>query len=344
MKKMRIIALILALAMCLGVMMSAVAFDAKDGQAKAEILSTLGLFKGTDNGFELDRAPTRLEALIMLIRMTGMENEALYGEWEHPFTDAPSWEGANEYLGYAYENGLANGNSATTFDPNSTATAQVYTTFVLRALGYKDAPEGTVYNNWDRFGRSANLFDNVNTDSFKRGDAAVMSYNALNAKVLDTNKKLSDVLLDKGVYNELTWTRSEILAGKKVTADSKLIDIAAHIYSNTELYTNALMVSEINDDNLSYFLGVDKLDYKEAIAVEPLMSSKAHSVCVIRMKNETAAIGAVKDIREKVDPRKWVCVGVEEDHVHTDRIGNLVVLVMDNDSDTALLNNFKKLK
>ncbi len=344
MKKTKVIAMLMALVMCMTVMLSATAYDAKDGQAKAEILSTLGLFKGTDKGFELDRAPTRLEALIMLIRMTGMENEALYGEWEHPFTDAPTWEGANEYLGYAYENGLAAGNTPTTFDPNSTATAQVYTTFVLRALGYKDAPEGTVYNNWDRFGERENLFDNVNTSSFKRGDAAVMSYNALNAKMLDTDTKLSDVLLDKGVYNELTWTRGEILAGKKVTADSKLIDIAALIYSDTDLYTNALMVSEINDDNLSYFLGVDKLGYEEAIAVEPLMSSRAHSVCVIRMKNETGAIGAVKDIRENVDPRKWVCVGVDQEHVHTDRIGNLVVLIMDNDNDTALLNNFKKLK
>ncbi len=343
MKKMRFIALFLALAMCLGVMLTAVAFDAS-AQTKAEVLSTLGLFKGTDKGFDLDRAPTRLEALIMLIRMTGMENDALYGEWEHPFTDAPTWEGASEYIAYAYENGLTTGKTATTFDPNSTATAQVYTTFMLRALGYEDSANETVYDNWKKLATDAKLLSNVNTDSFMRGDAVIMSYNALDAKVLGEDAKLSDVLLEKGVYNELTWERGEILAGKKVTADSKLIDVAALIYSDTALYTNALMVSEINDENLSYFLGVDELDYKEAIAVEPLMSSKAHSVCVIRMNSESAAKDAVKDIRENVDPRKWVCVGVEDEHVHTDRIGNLVVLIMDNDSDEALLNNFKKLK
>ena len=33
----------------------------------AEKLATIGVFKGTGNGFELDRAPTRLEGLVMLI-------------------------------------------------------------------------------------------------------------------------------------------------------------------------------------------------------------------------------------------------------------------------------------
>ncbi len=41
----------------------------------AECLSDLG-FCRTGNGFELDRAPTRIEGLIMLIRLLGAEEEA----------------------------------------------------------------------------------------------------------------------------------------------------------------------------------------------------------------------------------------------------------------------------
>jgi hypothetical protein len=38
---------------------------------EAEQLQNLGLFKGTNNEFELDRKPTRAEAGVILIRMLG---------------------------------------------------------------------------------------------------------------------------------------------------------------------------------------------------------------------------------------------------------------------------------
>lgn len=37
----------------------------------AEELSAIGVFRGTAGGFELDRAPTRSEAAIMLVRLYG---------------------------------------------------------------------------------------------------------------------------------------------------------------------------------------------------------------------------------------------------------------------------------
>lgn len=37
----------------------------------AEELSAIGVFRGTAGGFELDRAPTRSEAAIMLMRLYG---------------------------------------------------------------------------------------------------------------------------------------------------------------------------------------------------------------------------------------------------------------------------------
>ena len=39
----------------------------------AQALNVMGLFKGTDVGYELERQPTRLETLIMLIRLLGEE-------------------------------------------------------------------------------------------------------------------------------------------------------------------------------------------------------------------------------------------------------------------------------
>lgn len=50
---------------------------------------------------------TRSEAVTMLVRLLGRENEALSGKWETPFTDVPAW--AEPYVGLAYENGLTTG-------------------------------------------------------------------------------------------------------------------------------------------------------------------------------------------------------------------------------------------
>ena len=50
-----------------------------DPQAQAEMLQKLGLFMGTDNGFELDRAMTRAEAAAMLCRFLGGTAEAETG-------------------------------------------------------------------------------------------------------------------------------------------------------------------------------------------------------------------------------------------------------------------------
>ena len=62
-----------------------------DTEAQAQMLCDLGLFRGTENGFELEKLMTRAEAAAMLTRFLGAEQEALAGDWEHPFTDVPQW-------------------------------------------------------------------------------------------------------------------------------------------------------------------------------------------------------------------------------------------------------------
>ncbi len=69
----------------------------------AQSLYELGLFNGTGTNpdgtptFDLDRAPTRQEAIIMLVRLLGKEEEAKAGTWETPFTDVDNW--AKPYVG-----------------------------------------------------------------------------------------------------------------------------------------------------------------------------------------------------------------------------------------------------
>ena len=62
-----------------------------DRNAMAEALQSLSLFRGTGSGigsgYELEKTPTRAEALIMLIRMLGEEKAALACTASQPFMD-----------------------------------------------------------------------------------------------------------------------------------------------------------------------------------------------------------------------------------------------------------------
>jgi hypothetical protein len=169
-------------------------------------LKTLGLFQGVGTNpdgsvnFDLARAPSRTEALVMRIRLLGKDAEANGGSWKHPFTDVPGW--ANEEVGYAYEKGLTKGSSATEFGVG-TASAQMYLTFVLRALGYSDAAGGQF--TWDKpeeLARSAGILpEGVHPEDFLRADVVLISAAALSAKRKDSRETLLDKLIADGAVS-----------------------------------------------------------------------------------------------------------------------------------------------
>lgn len=169
----------------------------------ADRLTDLGLFQGTDSGYELDRAPTRAEAATMLVRLLGAEEEAQALEYTAPYTDLAGWE--KPYVQYLYDNNLTNGTSDTTFSPASTCSAQMYTTFLLRALGYSDAADGDfAYADAIDFGTSVGLVDMANCDTanFLRDHVAAMSLTALNTPVKgDADTKLLEKLVADGAVD-----------------------------------------------------------------------------------------------------------------------------------------------
>lgn len=364
----KIIALLLALVLCMGLCATALAFDADEAEMQADALKVLGLFQGSDKGYELDRAPTRLEALIMLIRLSGKENDALYPwePYETPFTDIPTWEGAAEYIGYAYANGLTDGVTDTTFDPNATATAQMFMAFALRALGY-DAD--AAWENWNTLATEAGLItEGVDLNNFKRGDAVLVSAAALNANVVsamcmncgtsydgaesacpecayEQDGTLGGQLMANGVFNELAHSIYKYTLGNEVTAESTLMDIYGALYANLENgpYLGALWPMPFTSEDAGWIIGVEGLDIVEAYVCEPMMSSLAHSVCLIKMA-EGSDIEATKTaIRENVNPRKWICVSVEPENILVENIGNLILLVMDNTHCHTIADNFLDL-
>lgn len=164
-------------------------------------LKVLGLFKGvSDTNFDLNREPTRVEALVMLIRVLGKEAEALNSNCSHPFTDVPTW--ADKYVGYAYENGLTKGTSATTFGTEN-ANSAMYITFILRALGYSDvAGEDFTWDNPYMLAKKIGILPTfVDTSNFLRADAVTVSYAALRAKLKNSEIPLEMFLEESGVFD-----------------------------------------------------------------------------------------------------------------------------------------------
>ena len=175
------------------------AANADEALAAANALNALGLFSGTGveaDGtprYELDRQPTRQEAITMLVKLVGGAEESSKGGWQTPFTDVDDW--AKNWVGYAYAKGLTAGTSATTFGANDKTTAAQFLTFVLKALGY----DATSDFRWDNAWPLAEQVDiskgeyNAQT-TFTRGDMAIISYRALSATMKGTSTPLHEVV------------------------------------------------------------------------------------------------------------------------------------------------------
>lgn len=178
-----------------------------DYNAIAAALKTMHLFQGSftgyGDGYDLEVAPTRLQALIMFIRVLGEENDALAYTGSTPFTDITPGTQSEKYVGYAYSKGYTNGYSATTFRPSQTVTASQYMEFILRALGYSSA------DNKDLSGTLTNALTNgvitegelaaLQGGTFLRADLAYVSYYALVPRC-PAQATLGDTLMDKGVF------------------------------------------------------------------------------------------------------------------------------------------------
>ena len=191
-------------AVCVGAaaaaMLTASAFAANYTNC-ADSLHEMGLFQGTQNGYDLDRTPTRAEAAVMLVRLLGKEAEAKALTYTAPFTDLKGWE--KPYVQYLYSNGLANGTNRTTFNPTGKCTAQMYAGFLLRALGYSDTADFS-YANAIETAREQGIYDTgiINVQNFLRDDAAAASYTALSVSPKNSEGTLLDQLVSENAITE----------------------------------------------------------------------------------------------------------------------------------------------
>jgi hypothetical protein len=122
-----------------------------------------------------------------------------------------------------------------------------------------------------------------------------------------------------------------------------LEEIMAATYSGTGIELPMLGNTVVNDENIAYFLGTTDIAYTEALASEPMISSIAHSVVLVRVAEDADIETIKKSIEQSVDGFKWICVGVEADNIKVVNVGNLIALVMDNENSQAIVDSFMEL-
>ena len=205
--KKSLMTIILTVVFCLSLVFGTV-YATNDVEDAACTLNTLGLFNGvglnSDDSpdFDLERAPTRAEAVAMLVRLIGKEAEALEGTWTTPFNDVPDW--AEPYVGYAYSYQLTFGIDETAFGSNRVVSATEFLTFVLRALGYSSGVDFDWNRAWllsDELRVTDGRFNSA-TRTFLRGDVAAVSLDALSATLKGSDMTLCTLLIRAGVFTE----------------------------------------------------------------------------------------------------------------------------------------------
>ena len=186
--------------------------SATDYNALADGLKALGLFKGSDTGYgfgyDLEAKPTRIQALIMFLRLIGEEQAALSTTAACPFTDVPAW--CQPYVAYAYKQGLTKGvdDAAMLFGTADYVTAGQYVTFILRALGYQDSGDTPDFA-WDTALQrgmdlgilTAGEYKMLMEEPFLRAQVAYLSYFALEHTYKDRAETLQTQLTTSGVLD-----------------------------------------------------------------------------------------------------------------------------------------------
>ena len=126
--------------------------------------------------------------------------------------------------------------------------------------------------------------------------------------------------------------------------EGSLEELMTKVYSTLKEDETPMMLTnmEVTAENVEGYLGTADIEYEEALASESATGSIAHSVVLLRVKDNTDVEKVKEKIKNSVNPRKWICVEAEE--VKVESKGNLILLVMSNKTATdKIVTEFNNL-
>ncbi|HCJ58159.1 Ig-like domain-containing protein [Lutispora sp.] len=213
MKKIKLTALLMAVILISGsILPSAVFADTIGKEAKA--CEALGILVGPDEtqgvtSSYLASTPTRLQALIIFLRIKGLDEDAFKYDGDNNFIDAKDlqWVVGRNYLAYAKDNpelGWVGGTDGK-FSPNKFIDAKAFYKVMLETLGYKQDLDFT-YGDTLKFAETIDLITSASSiekqTGFTVNDVAKAIYGTLNTKPKGETKKLITIMTEKGIIDE----------------------------------------------------------------------------------------------------------------------------------------------
>ena len=133
---------------------------------------------------------------------------------------------------------------------------------------------------------------------------------------------------------------------KTAKVEGSLEEIMDKVYAGIPSENLPMMLENqvVNEETEEWFLGTTDANYKEALARESMVGSIAHSVVLLR-NNDGGDVEALKDtIKSSINTNKWICVGIPQEELIVDNIGDLVIVIMADSSIAPTLHeNFTNL-
>ena len=131
-----------------------------------------------------------------------------------------------------------------------------------------------------------------------------------------------------------------------ITSGEDLTALVEKVYEGLEIempMVMSQMVDVADSDMVQYITGLTNTeDLEYVVASEPMMTSQAYSLVLVKVKDGVNADEIAKEMNENIDNRKWICVTAEK--VYSTSSGNVVCLVMSNEEKAkAVYENFKTL-
>lgn len=244
----RILSTVLVVVLIMSLPLAAVCADASS--LSADILYTLGLVEGAENGYEAERKPTRVEALVFSLRLAGLEDDALAFSGESPFADTPDW--AENHMAYAYASGLIKGVDEQNYGSDISVRDKDFFTLVLRILGYSET-EGDF--SWATSGSVAiriGMAEAAYTD-FTRGDMFDCALAALTCRMKNGNMTLADSLVASGDLDRAKVSALGLSGDRPLTARD-ISDRYTPAIAFLECYdSSASIINRTPDSNSSGF-------------------------------------------------------------------------------------------
>lgn len=175
----------------------------KKSLERADSLNSLGLLRGTEKGYELEKTFTREESVTILVRLLGDEAKLSAADYQPVFRDVPSDRWSYAYTMYCYDNGITKGTAEDEFSPEADVSADQFVTLVLRLLGYTDAAPETAFDMAQGIGLvgADDVKEYKSSGKFIRDDMVKVVYEALSVKTKQGGR-LAENLNAKGVITD----------------------------------------------------------------------------------------------------------------------------------------------